>query len=325
VKITADKRMIRAGSAPKTICYSQAMTKRGFDFQDDLKSRVNVETLGKIDKKVVKKSFNAESNEDAYSALRKKKLFSLPDTKRCFIPELNVEPEKLDKRLFENRLRDYQVPPGNFSSLIGRTGNEQNITNCRKQTNPNNWRSNILTEEMEHVGERQRSLNKRCQFKIYDTTTQIVALPGGVKRAPSMDEGRKKMNNSYTMKIMNDYKSKISCLPGTIKKQEIVETLHKKFMVKGRNERAETMYNSYANPKTNVTVPDNYTQYSTLARKEDVVHRTSLTLFNVCNRRKDNDKKVFGESIDEKRFVTQIKSKRPIYIRNPFESQITIT
>ena len=50
-----------------------------------------------------------------------------------------------------------------------------------------------------------------------------------------------------------------------------------------------------------------------------------MTHFNVSNNnRSKKDRDIFGQSNKEKKFISQTKLKRPIYIKNPFESQITI-
>ena len=48
-----------------------------------------------------------------------------------------------------------------------------------------------------------------------------MTLPGGVKRNPVNEHLIKKSNTSFDLKIMNDYSSKISCLPGTVNNQLI--------------------------------------------------------------------------------------------------------
>ncbi len=54
-------------------------------------------------------------------------------------------------------------------------------------------------------------------YEKYNNQTQIVALPGGVKRNPSEvydNNGIKKSNSSYFSKVMMDYNSAITCLQG---------------------------------------------------------------------------------------------------------------
>ena len=89
------------------------------------------------------------------SGFRKVKVFQHADSKRCFIPNLNVikafikvEPEKIAKRLFESRMNTIEYNPGNLNSLICKTETETTITNCRKKTNPKIYKSVVLTENV---------------------------------------------------------------------------------------------------------------------------------------------------------------------------------
>src|SRR5690606_38697217 len=59
------------------------------------------------------------------------------------------------------------------------------------------------------------------EYKKYDHTTQIVSLPGGVKRSgfEINDDNKpiiRNVNQSNSTKLHRDYNSNITCLPGSM-------------------------------------------------------------------------------------------------------------
>lgn len=71
-----------------------------------------------------------------------------------------------------------------------------------------------------------RKGTKTTVFSRYNKTTQIINLPGGVKRnLNDINDDKQRIDNrpcirwdkptSYTTKIFNDYKSSVVCLPGS--------------------------------------------------------------------------------------------------------------
>lgn len=69
--------------------------------------------------------------------------------------------------------------------------------------------------------------NKKSKYAEYNYSTQIYALPGGVKREYVEKSKMNKINEqSIKMKMNSDFSSKISCLPGTMTKE--VEDENKK-------------------------------------------------------------------------------------------------
>jgi len=65
---------------------------------------------------------------------------------------------------------------------------------------------------------------RNVEYKKYDNTTQITNLPGGIKRKDIeiTDDKQKLLKKkdlslkSFGYKMDKDYKSNISCLPGTM-------------------------------------------------------------------------------------------------------------
>jgi hypothetical protein len=144
-------------------------------------------------------------------------------------------------------------------------------------------------------------INRDVEYKKYDTTTQIVALPGGVKRSHcEINDDSKfasgKVNQSYSTKLHRDYKSNISCLPGS--------------MINGYNERQKHVnIKKYQTNDIFNTNSNTYTNYNT---------------FKVSNRKPESSFRVFGQSQDEKKLIPNPKAHRPENIKNPFISQIQI-
>lgn len=133
---------------------------------------------------------------------------------------------------------------------------------------------------------------------MYDTTTQIVSLPGGVKR--NKDDIRddrinapQKNISTYSVKLSRDYKSNISCLPGNLVNKE-----NEKHTIKERKFQSSDIFNQ--NPITN--------------------HNS----FNVSNRKVQNTNRIFGQSNEEKKLIPHPLAHRPNQVRDVFRSQISI-
>jgi hypothetical protein len=144
-------------------------------------------------------------------------------------------------------------------------------------------------------------------FKKYDNTTQIVSLPGGVKRhdVDIRDDTRSlhppRINTqSYSTKILRDYKSNISCLPGS---QLNVANTERPLVRQQKNQSSDIFNINNNNSNTNI---QNYNS------------------FKISNKKVENTNRIFGQSHNEKSLVSNPKAHRPNQIRNVFESQISI-
>ena len=135
-------------------------------------------------------------------------------------------------------------------------------------------------------------------YKLYDNTTQIVHLPGGVKRTNKLinddnSANPSKHTESYQKKIIRDYNSNICCLPGSTM-NEVVQ----KPLIKNRKFLTSDIFNSNQ---------DN-----------------SYNYFKVSNKKIENVNKFLGQSNDEKKLIQHPKAHRPNYVKNAFVSQIQI-
>jgi len=236
-------------------------------------------------------------------------------------PEPQVAPPR--------RSASAQRNPGTFDSLINRTDNESSITHCRKAPNKKVYKSSVLTEGADD-GNRSRKVIGEGEFNVYNKTTQIVTLPGGVKRNSSEinDDNRnyEKNQESYNVKLRKDYSSKIACLPSTLKNDEPIVFRTKGAQNHSKRENTHNIFSTYNTVTT--TNNSNYTQAYTYTSNNVITGHYSSNkenTFNVSNKRCEKDRKIFGTSNDEKKLVFSSKSKRPEHIRNTFESQISFS
>lgn len=222
-----------------------------------------------------------------------------PNTCRTLIPDL--APENKDKAMIRSQSsRNFHSNPGNLNSLINKSESEEYITKSRK-ANPKVYQSFRFSEECN--AELYKRNLKEGEFKKYDNTTQIVALPGGVKRQEFeiRDDSKpitSKNYQSYSTKLNRDYNSNIACLPGSMVKRQVEERPNLKI----RKFQNSDIFNTNTNYNSNVN--------------------TSYNSFKVSNKRAENITRIFEQSNDEKRLIPNPKGK-PNQIRNPFISQIT--
>lgn len=143
------------------------------------------------------------------------------------------------------------------------------------------------------------------EFKKYDNTTQIVSLPGGVKRMEfeikddSMNPQIKNYH-TYNKKLTQDYGSKITCIPN----KQVVDDNDNRTKLSSRRYQTSDIFNQ--------------NQYQSQNQQQQQVYNS----FKTCNKRIDNKRHI--ESQDEKKLIPNPKASRPNNIRNPFSSQITI-
>jgi len=153
---------------------------------------------------------------------------------------------------------------------------------------------------------------RKAEFKKYDSTTQIILLPGGLKRnLKEINDDNKpfiaKTSQSFNSKITKDYNSNIACLPGS---KINTEPIRKTRLISVKRYESNDIFKDK---------PVNVTQ------SYNNIH--NFNSFKVSNSKINNisvNRSIFEESKKEKKLIEYTKSKRPDYIRNPFTSQITI-
>jgi len=144
-------------------------------------------------------------------------------------------------------------------------------------------------------------------------------LPGGVKRGQNdiSDDKRpviQKTSQSFSSKVVRDFNSNISCLPGNMINTEPTQ---KHRLVSARKYETNDIFNRQP------TAPGNTAN----SVSSSYVHQNNFNSFKVSNSKNSSNavnRSVFEESKNEKKLIEYTKSKRPEYIRNPFASQITI-
>ena len=144
------------------------------------------------------------------------KLKNFPNSNRVLIPEKN---EKIYHR------------PSSSSKFNSESSQFAYISNVdynirQKPLSPTSRESYDFKQSQKNNVMTLKRGNKQTPFGNYSTTTQIVNLPGGVKRNYNdikddtkrvfvdYERGAQTQRESYRAKIMNDYNTNISCLPG---------------------------------------------------------------------------------------------------------------
>jgi hypothetical protein len=99
--------------------------------------------------------------------------------------------------------------------MLNRTDNEKSITKCRRAPNPLVYRSMSLFNSLNNIDNQKNQL-KSSEYSKYSNTTQIVGLPGGVKRDKLNIKDDHIIHNNKTqghfIKQIRDYNSNITCL-----------------------------------------------------------------------------------------------------------------
>jgi len=168
-----------------------------------------------------------------------------------------------------------------------------------------------------------------AEFKKYDSTTQIVNLPGGFKRCQNdINDDKKpvivKSNQSFSSKVVRDFNSNISCLPGNMIN---TEPSQKQRPVSSRRYENNDIFNrqpvntSYTNNNYGISYNSNNNNNYNYNSNNNY---NSFKVSNAKNGNNNINRSVFEESKNEKKLIEYTKTKRPDYIKNPFVSQITI-
>ena len=208
------------------------------------------------------------------------KRLELPNSKRTLIPEMNPQP-KITKpnRTCNNSFRfNTESPQFNYISKV-----DTKIPN--KKANPKLFKSSILYNcpQEENITKREY---KPTLFEKYTTTTQIYNLPGGVKRIGTElnDDVNKcrsfydnKSKESYRKKVINNYNSNISCLPGS----EINNVSYSYRRYNGKKNEGNELFS-----KEN----ENYMNNINVSKKKRIVLNPNVLY----------DAKYFGKNVTEK-------------------------
>ena len=114
-----------------------------------------------------------------------------------------------------------------------------------RQTTSDTFKSFDFSGSSTDRGSVTKRLNRESPFDIYTSTTQIYALPGGVKRKERLKVRMNDTNkDSINMKYNSDYSSKVSCLPGTMTKKVPVEPVVPSRKIGIRHANDETKENT---------------------------------------------------------------------------------
>ena len=135
-------------------------------------------------------------------------LKKLPNSNRVLIPESSEQPKTINRPFSSCK---FNTDSSQFAYI-----SNVDYTVRKKPLSPTIRESHDFTNtKHSYISLKRKS--KETPYTNYSTTTQIVNLPGGVKRKDINDDrNHRAMNtsNSYKVKIKNDYHTNISCLPG---------------------------------------------------------------------------------------------------------------
>lgn len=160
-------------------------------------------------------------NSNEIKKFNRIKLKIFPNSNRVLIPEENKEIQK--QKLHSNSTNKFNSESNQFAYI---SNVDYNIK--KKPMSPYGRETFSFKQEEGTKNNNCTSLkrgNKQTPYGSYSTTTQIVNLPGGIKRNDNeikddrrrslpANRGEEKQRESYKAKIVNDYYTNISCLPG---------------------------------------------------------------------------------------------------------------
>ena len=135
--------------------------------------------------------------------------FPQPDSRRIFDPSLQD-----DETDTNNNKHQYTLPIDTWNSFMSKTSNEESICGTKQRISKSkNFQSNIFSplnnSTTPYNDPNQRRLIKGTDNSQYSTTTQIVGLPGGVKRGQyDIKDDKKfynKQNIGYLYKMQREY------------------------------------------------------------------------------------------------------------------------
>ncbi len=205
-----NKILSRSGINPRVICYSMSFSPRKLEFLDPPKLQKPQELKG---------NFKTKVNSLRKEKLKQFKKFLLPDTFRT----TNPPNEPIIQDTYNSSRTVYS--PGNIHSI---TYKEDIIPQRVRGINRRNFMSTCMDVSDESfninvINNSSKNEIKQTPLSIYNKTTQIVALPGGVKRDSSLINDNHsyrnyqmkstQLNTSFAYKITREYRTNVSCLP----------------------------------------------------------------------------------------------------------------
>ena len=280
----------RSGSTPKLICYTQSKKERNYwDYQKPPNEILPSELNGKGKRHIV----NYSSEE--INRFRSKHLFPQPNSKRTINPIYAPEDKFTqkynnyninsynDKYYNKNNNDNYDNNYYNYNKSFNHstTTNYKLFPSKKRSTNYKLYRNNFSIDN----NDRNKNLNinydydfyedpfsKKRQlksgiFNYYKTTTQIVNLPGGIKRnthdikddifVNDIKPKSKLIHPSFSIKVEEDFKSKVTCLPNSMTKNYKVKILN------NYNKNNNYSFNRYKKYDLNQEIKDdkNYHQF----------------------------------------------------------------
>lgn len=133
--------------------------------------------------------------------------YNLPDTNRVFNTNLQEEPHYY----YVKNIKSYR-PNDNWNSMMSRTSNEESICgNNQRISKSKTYQSTIFPNENEKY--EPKRMSKEAEFSNHLTQTQIVNLPGGIKRGTYEIKDDKyfdnKRNIGHIYKLNKDFNADI--------------------------------------------------------------------------------------------------------------------
>lgn len=348
---------ISKGSNPRLICYSMSFSPRKLEFLDPPTLQKYPELKGNLKAKV--------------SSIRKEKTrhykkFLLPDTFRTTNPIID---DTTNQTLVQSSFHS----PSNIHSITYKSTLYPNDSKLNRSSNRRNFMSSCmenLNDSYNHnvINNTSKRELKETPLIYYNNTTQIVALPGGVKREASLINDNQSFRNyqlkssqsnkSLSYKITREYRTNVSCLPARNYNAQIKDmdmpnerSLSKykdKYIMensdyniispknpclnKSNNENGRRIINIQVHNNTN-TIRKTSLKGEVNNKNYHMFNTSSKRLLNVKNMVSNGDvnKRPLKKSISRKELMTSkeefkivasTKAKKPIFIKNAFQSQI---
>lgn len=214
-KKTGYKTTIQSSNENVNICtrtQRPILSVYSFDYKSAKPRPIETTILeGKFKRKIGNK-YNKECDTEITYRHRKKVLNTSnnSDSRRTLIPSLNTETERKI-----NPKPNFNKESKGFAYI-----SKIDIISPKKKTNPKIYESQCFDYKKNPKKPFCLTKKPKCQFLRYSTTTQIVHLPGGLKRDANdiRDDDiplRKNFSSiSFKRREKNDINSNISCLPG---------------------------------------------------------------------------------------------------------------
>jgi hypothetical protein len=282
--------LTRTGSAPRTICYPFSKIGRRYSFQNppnEIKPEVTGKGLRHIPPKISEEIKNyrnvnlhpqPNSNRTLIPDLAPEPKKINVRNSETFTNSLNYNYNNNyfdnnnnynnnnnnyyynEEKLFQSKRR----PNSSYMSTYDNSNyNSYNNNNNYSNFNNENYKNSNIDGFYEDINSKRRQ-HADTQFSRYKTTTQIYNLHGGIKRnINEINDDKKYLDTkpflkldqpSYSIKICDDYKSNVSCLPNSLTKYNEKNVYNNKYInnfKKFENNDIFNRGNAYSNVRTN--------------------------------------------------------------------------